>query len=324
MAADKLKVAMYWGGACGGCDVALLDIHEMILDVVAVADLLFWPCAMDFKYTDVEKMPDQHLDVTFFSGAIRNSENEHVAQLLRRKSKVMVAFGACAHMGGIPGLANFYTRDEVFQAAYLDSPSTPNPDRRLPQRETKVPEGTLQLPEIFDTVRTLAQAVPVDFYLPGCPPNPKQIGLVIQAAATGALPPRGAVVGASDKAMCEECPRKKKELKFKEFKRRHLVHPDPEQCFMEQGIICIGAATRAGCGWRCIGSNMPCRGCYGPLPHATDQGAKILSAIASHIDSEDPAEIDRILDSIPDPAGYFYRFGLPMSLLHCKQRRQAP
>jgi len=324
MAADKLKVAMYWGGACGGCDVALLDIHETILDVVAVADILFWPCAMDFKYRDVEKMPDRHLDVSFFSGAIRNSENEHVARLLRQKSKVLVAFGSCAHMGGIPGLANFYSQAEVFQAAYLDSPSTPNPERLVPQRQTKVPEGELELPEILNTVRTLAQAVPVDFFLPGCPPNPQQIATVITAAATGKLPPLGSVVGASDKALCEECPRKKKELKFKEFKRRHLVHPDPEVCFMEQGIVCLGAATRAGCGWRCIGANMPCRGCYGPLPNATDQGAKILSAISSHIDSEDPAEVERILDSMPDPAGYFYRFGLPMSLLHRRQMKKAP
>jgi F420-non-reducing hydrogenase small subunit len=100
-----------------------------------------------------------------------------------------------------------------------------------------------------------------------------------------------------------------------------LVHPDPETCLMEQGIICMGAATRSGCGWRCIGSNMPCRGCYGPLPNVQDQGAKILSAIASHIDSEDPAEVERILEGIPDPAGYFYRFGLPHSLLQRRHRR---
>src|SRR5512137_2651044 len=106
----KLKVGVYWAASCGGCDVALLDIHEKILDVLAVADILFWPCAMDFKYKDVEAMPDGHLDITFLTGCIRNTENEHMAKLLRQKSKALVAYGSCSHMGGIPGLANFHDR----------------------------------------------------------------------------------------------------------------------------------------------------------------------------------------------------------------------
>lgn len=320
MAEEKLKVAMFWGAACGGCDVALLDIHERILDVVQVADIVFWPCAMDFKFKDVEDMEDDYLDITFYNGAIRNSENEHIAHLLRKKSKVMAAFGSCSHMGGIPGLGNFHDRKTIFETAYVDNKSTDNPDRVFPKTEVDVPEGKLTLPEIYDTVKTLDQTLDVDYFLPGCPPNPDQIFIVINAIATGKLPPKGSTVGASDRALCDECPRKKTELHFKEFKRRHLVHPDPDICFMEQGIVCLGAATRAGCGWRCINANMPCRGCYGPLPNAHDQGAKMLTAIASHIDSDDPEEIERILDTLPDPAGTFYRFGLPMSLLRRRQR----
>ena len=103
----KLKMAVYWGSACGGCCVSVLDVHEKILDVVAAADLVFWPLALDFKYQDVRDMPDKHIDLTLFNGAIRSSENEKMAKLLRRKSKILVAYGSCAHMGGIPGLANF-------------------------------------------------------------------------------------------------------------------------------------------------------------------------------------------------------------------------
>ena len=83
----KLKLASYWAAACGGCDVAILDIHEKILDLAAAADIVFWPIATDFKYSDVEAMPDGHIDVTLFHGAVRNSENEHLAHLLRAKSK---------------------------------------------------------------------------------------------------------------------------------------------------------------------------------------------------------------------------------------------
>ena len=84
----KLQIAFYWAASCGGCEIAVLDIDEKILDVVALADVLFWPVAMDFKYKDVEAMKDNHIDVCFFNGSIRTEEQEHIAKLLRKKSKV--------------------------------------------------------------------------------------------------------------------------------------------------------------------------------------------------------------------------------------------
>jgi F420-non-reducing hydrogenase small subunit len=110
----KLKLAVYWAAACGGCCVSVLDVHEKLFDVVAAADLVFWPIALDTKYKDVEEMPDKNIDLTLFNGAIRNSENEHMAKLLRKKSKILVAYGSCSHLGGIPGLANFSTKEELF------------------------------------------------------------------------------------------------------------------------------------------------------------------------------------------------------------------
>src|SRR5512136_636709 len=136
----KLKLASYWASACGGCDVAILDTHEKILDIAAAADILLWPIALDFKYSDVEAMPDGHIDVTLFHGAIRNSENEHLARLLRAKSKVLVAFGTCAHLGGIPALANLFDRKQIFKRVYHDSPSTVNPEKTCPQTKCEVAE----------------------------------------------------------------------------------------------------------------------------------------------------------------------------------------
>jgi len=106
-------MAVYWASACGGCCVSVLDVHEALFDVVEAADLVFWPIALDTKYDDVENMPDDYIDLTLFNGAIRNSENEHLAHLLRQKSKILVAYGSCAHLGGIPGLANFSTKEEL-------------------------------------------------------------------------------------------------------------------------------------------------------------------------------------------------------------------
>lgn len=311
----KLQIALYWGAACGGCDVAVLDTNEFILDLAALADIRLWPIAVDGKYHDVEAMQDGELDLTIFSGAVRNSENERIAQLLRQKSKLLVAFGSCAHMGGIPGLANTTTREAIFDRAYLHNPSIEQGSQTIPRPETKVDAGTLDIPSFYRRVYKLADIVDVDYYVPGCPPAPSQVKAVLLAIAQGNLPPKGSVVGASDQAVCDECTREKKEKKLKRFYRPWEIIQDPAKCLMDQGILCAGAATRGGCGVRCPNTGQGCRGCYGPLPNVLDHGAKFLSAVASIIDSNDPEEIRKILEGIPDFACIAYRFGMPASLL---------
>ncbi|MGD2087330.1 MAG: oxidoreductase [Candidatus Aminicenantes bacterium] len=316
----KLKMAVYWGAACGGCCVSVLDVHEALFDVVAAADLVFWPIALDTKYADVEAMEDNFIDITLYNGAVRNSENEHLAKLLRQKSKILVAYGSCAHLGGIPGLANFTTKEEIFKRVYETSESTENPDKIHPQPEFEVPEGKLELPVFYNDVRALDQVVDVDYYLPGCPPQTERLVEVFMAIVKGEeLPPKGSVVGANMKSQCEECERKKSENKLiKRFCRPWQIEDDGETCFLEQGVICMGPATRGGCGVRCIEGNAPCRGCYGPPPDAPDPGAKMMSAIATMIDANDPDEIQKVVDNIDDPAGTFYRFSLPSSILRRK------
>ncbi|HUL44858.1 MAG TPA: oxidoreductase [Bacteroidota bacterium] len=312
----KPKLALYWAASCGGCEVAVLDIEEKILDVAAHFEIVLWPCAMDFKYADVERMNDGDIDLCLFNGSIRTAENERLAKLLRKKSKVLVAFGSCAQEGCIPGLANLTTKEAIFRANYIDSPSTVNEKKILPQPETRVAEGTIEIPEFLDEVRALDQVVPVDYYIPGCPPQSVQIAAVMNVIIEGKpLPPPGTVLGAGDKTCCDECPRVRKEKKITRFYRPHEIIPNPDECLLDQGIICMGPATRNGCGGLCMKANLPCRGCYGLPPNTVDQGAKMLSALSSVIDSQDPAEIEQIVGQIADPIGTFYRFSLPHSLL---------
>ena len=124
---------------------------------------------------------------------------------------------------------------------------------------------------------------------------------------------------ASDKSLCDECERTKEEKKITRIYRPHEIIPDPEKCLLEQGIICLGPATRGGCGSRCIKANMPCRGCFGPPPGVVDQGAKMLSALASILDVKDEAEIAKMVEEIVDPAGTFYRFAMSKSMLKRKR-----
>jgi F420-non-reducing hydrogenase small subunit len=229
MSKNKLKIAFYWAASCGGCEIAVLDINEKILDVVQIADIVFWPVAMDIKYKDVKAMEDKYIDITFFNGSIRNSEQEEMAKLLRQKSKTLVAFGSCAHEGCVPGLANLHDSKEILDYVYTKEKSVVNPEGTIPQTETQVKEGTLDIPEFYDTVKTLAQTVDVDYYLPGCPPPVKLIANAVDAIAAGKLPPKGSVL-APLKAVCDECPRTRENKRINKIYRVHEKAPEPEKC----------------------------------------------------------------------------------------------
>jgi F420-non-reducing hydrogenase small subunit len=315
----KPKFAMYWAASCGGCEIAVLNIHEKILDVDANFDVVFWPVAMDAKYKDVEAMEDGSILLTLFNGGIRNSENEHIAKLLRRKSKILVAFGSCACEGCIPGLANLSSTKQIFDTCY-ETVSTDNPKHVRPQFEYGMPEGEITIPKFYPVLKTLDQVVDVDYYMPGCPPESHQIAavidLVIQVLQGKAeLPPKGSYIGVGNSTVCDECKRTRNVKTVKSFERIWGIEIDPELCLLEQGIPCNGPATRSGCNARCPSAGAQCIGCYGPAEGVIDYGARLVSAFASVIDSNDPDEIDRILDGIPDPTGQFYRFNLAGSLL---------
>ncbi|MEN8114946.1 MAG: oxidoreductase [Actinomycetota bacterium] len=316
----KPKLALYWASSCGGCEIAVLEIKEKILDVDAAFDVVFWPVAVDFKVKDVEAFDDGEITLCLFNGAIRNSENEHMAKLLRAKSTVLVAFGSCACEGCIPALSNTTTRQATLDWIYRDSPSTENPDDIRPQTTTNIEHGMLDLPEFWETVRTLDQVVDVDYYVPGCPPQAHQIWDVLETVIDilengKPLPPKGSILGAGDKTCCDECVLEREEKKITGFVRPFEIIPEPGKCLLDQGILCMGPATRSGCGGLCMSVGMPCRGCYGPAPNSKDQGTKMVAALASVIDTQDPEEIERILDGIVDPVGSFYRFSMGKATL---------
>ena len=315
----KPKFAMYWAAGCGGCEIAVLNIHEKILDVDANFDVVFWPVAMDAKYKDVEAMEDGSILLTLFNGGMRSDEHEHMARLLRKKSKILVSFGSCATEGCIPGLANFCNVGELVHTAF-NTVSTDNPHEIYPRPAYDVPEGEIHIPTLLPMLKTLDQVVDVDYYMPGCPPESHQIGavidLVIQVLQGKAqLPPKGTVIGAGNSTVCDECQRTRNVKSIKSFERIWGIAPDPSLCLLEQGIPCNGPATRSGCTARCPTAGAQCIGCYGPAEGVVDYGARLIAAFASVIESKDPAEIDKVLDGLVDPAGQFYRFNLAGSLL---------
>lgn len=328
--AQKPKLAIYWASSCGGCEIAVVNLNEKLLALDAHFDLVFCPCLLDTKIDEVEAMADRSLAVTLFNGSIRTSDNEEMAHLLRRKSQLLIAFGACASEGSIPALSNLSSKSEHFRTIYLESCSTENLNSVVPQTRCQVPEGELNLPEFHERVRHLAEVVDVDYNIRGCPPEPHQIWNVVNALIQGAeLPPKGSTLGAGCSTVCDQCAHRKENKTIQKLRRTYEIVPDRERCLLEQGILCMGIATRDGCGALCPQVNMPCTGCYGPPEGVRDQGAKMVSALGSILDigelkglsdNEMVAHLDAALEAAPDLAGTFYKYSLAASLLGGKAR----
>ena len=317
----KPKIAICWLGSCGGCDEAVVDINEVLLRVADAVDIILWPVAMDFKYDSVRRMKNGEIALSVVNGHVRNSEQEEIAKLLREKSQLILAFGACACFGGTPGLANLSTKEDIFNWVYRDAPTVVNPNGNYPQAASRVNGKELTLPEFYDHVHALNDIIDVDYYLPGCPPPPYSVMYAASAVLENKLPPKGSTL-APNRALCDSCKRNKSKpdrISIKEIKRIHEVEADPDVCFLAQGIICLGPATRDGCGEACMNINIPCRGCFGPVEGVEDSGAKFIPAMASILDAESDEDITRIVNQFVDPVGYLYRFSLPVSIFHNKR-----
>ncbi len=328
----KLKFATKRGASCVGCEIEILNLHEKLLQLFENIEIVFGPTLVDVKYKEFKALPEKSVDIGIYHGAIRNEDNEEMAKVMREKCKVLIAFGSCACFGGIPSLANFSDARGCLNTAYREVVSVENPEGVLPSPEVIVNgKYKLTLPKLFDTVKKLDDVVKVDYYIPGCPPTHDMIHRVLDLIvhlAKGGAPPESKFPASFDKALCEECPRKDtkpEKLIIEDIKYLHEVTPDPDKCFLAQGILCMGPATRGGCGAPCINANMPCRGCCGKPDNALEQGAAMLSAFTSIlvVDKEKDMteeEIQKLIDRIKDPAGYFYRFSMADSILKRKQK----
>src|SRR5512138_2065556 len=320
-APGKPRVAFWWNASCGGCEEAVLDLGDAFAGLLEKVEVVLWPVALDYKKKDVEALPDGGIDVAFLNGAIRLTDQDEWAQLLRRKARVLVAFGACAHTGGVVGLGNLAEREEILEAAYRAQPSISNPDAVLPGQPVRAAGHDLSLPPLLSATLPLEAVVPVDYTIPGCPPSPAVIGAAVDRILSGDLPPPGAVL-APNASLCETCPRKDSKperIEVAALKRLATSAIDPQACFLAQGLVCLGPGTRQGCQPGCVEAGMPCRGCFGPLDGVRDAGAAMLSAFASLLagGEEDRARLGR---ELVDPAGTFWRYSFAAGLLPRRPR----
>lgn len=329
---NKIKLAVAAGSYCGGCDMSIVNLNELLIPIDEVIELKYWQLAADFKIKDVKALKDNEIDITLYHGPIRTSEHAELAHLFRKKSKVLIAYGACSCFGGIPQLANPHTATEILDEAYVHGYNMDDSGPNHMRTQSEYVKGRkMTLPKLLDYCMPLSAEVDVDYFVPGCPPVRDQwlvlIEVITNFIKNGELPPKGTVV-AGDKARCEECGREKPdEIVINKFLRPYEINPDPEKCLLAQGLICMGPATRAGCGNQCtVNANIPCRGCFGPAPEVDDPGLKMLSAIASIAGAKKEGELGpdglkKLMDQVVDPFGTFYRFAVPQILMHMKLKQ---
>ncbi len=279
----SIKVAEEWLNACSGCEIAIVDLGERLLDVLNLVDFVHMPVIMDHKYYgqlgDRKHIEIPEADVGILTGGIRNEEHLEVAREMRARCKVLVALGTCATHGGIPALANSYANEELLQRYY--STETTDPADGLPY------DG---VPKILERCQAVDELIKVDVYLPGCPPHPDQV----YGALTALL--EGRPLEDSGKSVCNDCPTIREGKGQLKNLQRFLQPPqygapdeplDKMRCLLEQGLLCMGSVTRAGCGGdrvtpRCIAARVPCRGCSGPVRHEGNQLLDMLNGLASN------------------------------------------
>lgn len=166
------RVATVWLGGCSGCHMSLLDLDERLIELADKMELVYGPLL------DVKQFPDS-VDATLVEGAIANEEHRHQIQLIRQRTKVLVAFGDCAVTGNVTAMRNPLGKADVaLVRAYLENADM-NPRR---------PAEPGIVPRLLDRVVPLHEIVPVDAHLPGCPPSADLIYFVISELLAGRTP----------------------------------------------------------------------------------------------------------------------------------------
>jgi F420-non-reducing hydrogenase small subunit len=274
-----------------GCQIACLGLHETLVEILAANEPIYAPTLLDAK--DIP----ENIDVALVEGGIRNTHEKEIIKDIREKSGIVIALGACAAFGGIPGLANLRKGSELMDTIYNNWRGT---DRGT------IPTHLVSL----DEQQPIKDYVKVDFFIPGCPPEVTDIAYILTTLLSGEVPQYNST------QVCDECPLDRFGEYDRDLKRIHEEIPDPERCLLEQGYFCMGPATMGGCAAPCPQSGNTCEGCRGPCLEVTDQGMAMIDSMTGLLNKlKEEFTVETYI-------GQLYRFTYADSILSDIARRQ--
>lgn len=240
MSSEKVRLNTEWLCDCGGCHVAIVDLHEKILTFLDSVKIQRCPVL-----TDEKGYPEA--DIGIVTGSVRTEHDRHAALEMRKNCKTIIAFGTCAVYGGLHGAGLAHSREEIMEHVYLNNPTT---------KTDFIPNNSVT--ELAKMVTPVDEVIDVDLYMPGCPPHASFIFEALTALVEGRTPVT------SDQTVCAGCNREMVKTDVTEILEPHQGIPDEETCFLSQGYICLGSVTLDRCLAPCPKHGMMCTGCAGP------------------------------------------------------------
>ena len=168
MSKEKIRLATVWLGGCSGCHMSFLDLDERLLELAEAAEVVYSPIV------DIKEFPE-NVDVTLVEGAVANVDHVELVKQLRARSKIVVSFGDCAVTGNVTSLRNRLNVDDLLTEVYKEGPG----------KEPRGNEADKVMPALIPKVLPLHQVIPVEAYIPGCPPEPDSIWAAVSALLQG-------------------------------------------------------------------------------------------------------------------------------------------
>jgi NAD-reducing hydrogenase small subunit len=167
----KTKVATAWLGGCSGCHMSFLDMDERLIELADKIELVYSP------FADIKEFPN-NVDITLVEGAITNSENEEMAHIIRKNSRLVIAFGDCATTGNVTAMRNPIPLQEIQKRSYID----------LADKNPRIPDEFTCIAQLLKTAQPLHEIIKIDAWLHGCPPTADQIWFTISELLQGKIP----------------------------------------------------------------------------------------------------------------------------------------
>ncbi len=283
---SSLKIGVLNLAYCGGCEVAFLSVEDVVKSL-ANGDTELRYCTIAVGERNIPEV-----DAMLVTGTVRSTDDKELLKEAREKSRFIVAYGTCACYGGIPGLLNLDNLKEALKSVFGE---------RIPSVNKGAPTSLL------DEARPIDAVVKVDYMVPGCPPPGELTSSLIKAL----IKEEPLVLPATN--VCSKCPRNTGERVIRVEARRRiksLSELDPNKCFLEQGILCLGPITLGACKATCPAKGIWCSGCMGPLPgRRFDE--ELIDLVSSVFSNMPP---DKLRERIPDILKITYMFVAPRSL----------